>query len=74
LTICGFSVEACLEREILVMRGLMMALFALDFPGHDGNLRANHWAGRVGVPFLSGVNSRTTTAKTITTKTTAKTV
>ena len=56
------------------MRGLMMALFALDFPGHDGNLRANHWAGRIGVPFLSGVNSGTTKAKTITTKTTAKTV
>ena len=52
------------------MRGLMMALFALDFPGQDGALKANHWAGRIGVPFLSS----TTTAKTITTKTTAKTV
>ena len=51
------------------MRGLMMALFALDFPGHDGNLRANHWAGRIGVPFLSS----TTTAKS-STKTTGKTV
>ncbi|MEP9387293.1 hypothetical protein [Mesorhizobium sp. KR9-304] len=52
------------------MRGLMMALFALDFPGHSGTFRANHWAGRIGVPFVSS----TTTAKTITTKTTAKTV
>ncbi len=52
------------------MRGLMMALFALDFPGHDGALKANHWAGRIGMPFLS---SNTTKAKTIT-KTTGKTV
>ena len=52
------------------MRGLMTALFALDFPGHDGHLRANHWAGRIGVPFPSGT---TTTAKS-STKTTGKTV
>ena len=26
------------------MRGLLMALLAFDFPGHN----ANHWAGRVG--------------------------
>jgi len=51
------------------MRGLMMALFALDFPGHGGSLNANHWAGRIGVPFLSSM----TKTKTIT-KTTAKTV
>ena len=51
------------------MRGLMMALFALDFPGHGGTLRANHRAGRIGAPFLSGM----TKTKTIT-KTTAKTV
>ena len=56
------------------MRGLMMALFALDFPGHDGSLKANHRAGRIGVPFLSRISSGTTTAKTITTKTTVKTV
>jgi hypothetical protein len=55
------------------MRGLMMALFALDFPGHDGSLKANHWAGRIGMPFLSNANSSATTAKTITKKT-AKTV
>jgi hypothetical protein len=55
------------------MRGLMMALFALDFPGHGGVLRANHWAGRIGVPFLSDAVSGTTRAKTIT-KTTGKTV
>lgn len=56
------------------MRGLMMALFALDFPGHNGSLSANHWAGRLGAPFLSDAVSGTTKAKTITTKTTGKTV
>jgi len=70
LTIWGFRVKASREREFLVMRGLMMALFALDFPGHGGSPRANHWAGRIGVPFLSN----TTKAKTITKKTTGKTV
>ena len=50
------------------MRGLTMALLALDLPGHDGN----HRAGRVGVSSLSGLDS-STTAKTITKKT-AKTV
>jgi hypothetical protein len=73
LTICRFPVKASRERDFLVMRGLMMALFALDFPGHDGSLKANHWAGRIGVPFLSGAVSRTTKARTIT-KTTGKTV
>jgi hypothetical protein len=57
------------EREFLVMRGLVMALFALDVPGNGGSLKANHWAGRIGVPFLSS----STKAKTIT-KTTGKTV
>ena len=52
------------------MRGLMMALFALDLPGQDGAQKANHRAGRISVPFLSDV---TTKAKTIT-KTTGKTV
>lgn len=52
------------------MRGLTMALLALDFPGQD----ANHRAGRIGVPFLSNAVSGTTKAKTITTKTTGKTV
>lgn len=50
------------------MRGLVMALFALDFPGNGASLKANRWAGRIGVPFLSAK------AKTITTKTTGKTV
>jgi hypothetical protein len=58
---------------IWTMRGLVMALFALDFPGHDGSLKANHWAGRIGVPFQSSTNPDNTTAKTITKKT-AKTV
>ena len=52
------------------MRGLTMALLALDFPGHGGNRRA----GRFGVPFLSNAVSGTTKAKTITIKTTGKTV
>jgi hypothetical protein len=69
LTISGFPVKASREREFWTMRGLMMALFALDFPGHGGSLKANHWAGRIGVPFLSSM----TKTKTIT-KTTAKTV
>jgi hypothetical protein len=73
LTICGFTVKASHEREFWTMRGLLMALFALDFPGHDGRLRANHWAGRLGAPILPHADSVTTTAKT-TTKTTRKTV
>lgn len=52
------------------MRGLVMALLALDFPGNGGTLRANHWAGRIGVPFPSSGN----TAKSITKTTTSKTV
>ena len=51
------------------MRGLAMALFALDVPGNGGAVNANHWAGCLGVPFLSA-----TTPKTTTKKTTAKTV
>jgi hypothetical protein len=51
------------------MRGLVMALFALDFPGSDGSLKASHWAGRIGAPFLFP----TTTTKA-STKKTAKTV
>ena len=47
------------------MRGLMMALFALDFPGHGGSLKANHWAGRIGVPFLYSRTTTKTTAKTV---------
>jgi hypothetical protein len=48
------------------MRGLLMALFAFDFPGHDGNLRGNprahHWAGRV----IASSRITKTTAKTTT--------
>ena len=73
LTISGFAVKASREREFWTMRGLVMALFALDFPGHDGSLKANHWAGRIGVPFQSSAISGDTTAKTIIKKT-AKTV
>ena len=50
------------------MRGLVMALLALDFPGHDGKLRANHLAGRT----IASPRITKTTAKT--TKTTGKTV
>lgn len=40
------------------MRGLLMALFAFDFPGHD----ANHRAGRGAASLLS---AKTTTTKTV---------
>lgn len=55
------------------MRGLAMALLAFDVPGFGGTLSGGHWAGRIGVPFPSIANTGTTT-KTITKKTTAKTV
>jgi hypothetical protein len=48
------------------MRGLVMALLARDVPGNGGV--SHHRAGRFVVPFLS------TATKTITKKTTAKTV
>jgi len=50
------------------MRGLAMALLAFDVPGFGGTLTGNHWAGRIGMSFLS------TKTKTISKKTTAKTV
>jgi hypothetical protein len=49
------------------MRGLMMALLAFDFPGHD----ANHWAGRVAA---SPRSSKTKLLAKVTGKTTTKTV
>jgi len=56
------------------MRGLVMALFALDFPGSDGSLKASHWAGRIGAPFLSRTTTSLTTTGKASTKKTAKTV
>jgi hypothetical protein len=56
------------------MRGLVMALFALDFPGNNGALDANHWAGRFGVPFLSATTKTRTITKTTFAKKTGKTV
>ncbi len=56
------------------MRGLVMALLALDLPGSDGAMKANRRAGGFGAPFLSIASSGTTKAKTIATKTTGKTV
>lgn len=50
------------------MRGLAIALLAFDVPGFGGALRGNDRAGRLGMSFLS------TKTKTITKKTTAKTV
>ncbi|MER9299857.1 hypothetical protein NKI38_25640 [Mesorhizobium sp. M0621] len=46
------------------MRGLLMAVLAFDFPGHN----AHHWAGRVGAsPRSSKISgSSKTTAKTTT--------
>ena len=43
------------------MRGLMMALFAFDFPGHN----ASHWAGRVGASARFTKTTAKTTAKTV---------
>lgn len=42
------------------MRGLLMALFALDFPGHDANR-----AGRERVSFRSTKTTAKATAKTV---------
>jgi len=47
------------------MRGLLMALFAFDFPGHDGNLRANHWAGRATASSRITKTMAKTTVKTV---------
>lgn len=43
------------------MRGLLMALFAFDFPGHN----ANHWAGRTAASFRFTKTMAKTTAKTV---------
>ncbi|MER8375980.1 hypothetical protein [Mesorhizobium sp. M1406] len=46
------------------MRGLLMAVLAFDFPGHD----AHHWAGRV------GASPRFSSKTAFLAKTTTKTV
>ncbi len=43
------------------MRGLLMAFFAFDFPGHD----ANHRAGREGVSLRSAKTTAKATTKTV---------
>jgi hypothetical protein len=43
------------------MRGLLMALFAIDFPGHN----AHHWAGRVDASSRSSKTTAKTTVKTV---------
>ncbi|WP_281004926.1 hypothetical protein [Mesorhizobium kowhaii] len=43
------------------MRGLLMAVLAFDFPGHN----ANHWAGRVGASPRSTKTMAKTTTKTV---------
>ena len=40
------------------MRGLLMALFAFDFPGHAGG-------GRRALPFSTKAKTTKTTAKTV---------
>ncbi len=52
------------------MRGLVMALLAIDFPGHGGS----HRAGRAAASVLSDPIGAFTTTKATITKTTAKTV
>lgn len=43
------------------MRGLLMALFAFDFPGHD----ANHRAGREAFSLRSTKTTAKTTTKMV---------
>ncbi|PWK76039.1 hypothetical protein C8K44_10224 [Aminobacter sp. AP02] len=43
------------------MRGLLMALFAFDFPGHN----ANHCAGRGAASLLSTKTMAKMTTKTV---------
>jgi hypothetical protein len=45
----------------LFMRGLLMALFAFDFPGHDSNRRA----GRERASFRSTKTTAKATTKTV---------
>lgn len=43
------------------MRGLLMALLAIDFPGHN----ARHWAGRVGASACFSKTTAKMTTKTV---------
>jgi hypothetical protein len=56
------------------MRGLAMALLALEVPGNGAVVLANHRAGNLGAPILPESGAVTGETKSITKKTTAKTV
>jgi hypothetical protein len=59
LTLSPNGVKAGSEQDIFPMRGLLMALFAFDFPGHK---------------TAGGVAARLSSTKTTAKKTTATTV
>lgn len=59
LTLYANRVKARIERDRHSMRGLLMALLAFDFPGH------NHGAGRVGASYRSSKTMAKTTTKTV---------
>jgi hypothetical protein len=61
LTIRRFPLKPAANGILLTMRGLLMALFAFDFPGHD----ANHRAGRVCASVRFTKTTAKTTAKTV---------
>ncbi|CAN7260621.1 hypothetical protein LJR234_001232 [Mesorhizobium amorphae] len=61
LTLYANRVKARIERDRHSMRGLLMALLAFDFPGHN----ANHCAGRVGASPRSSKTMAKTTTKTV---------
>jgi hypothetical protein len=61
LTLYANRVKARFERDRFSMRGLLMALLALDTPSHN----ANHWAGRVGASPRSSKTMAKTTTKTV---------
>jgi len=58
LTLYANRVKARSERDHFSMRGLLMALLAFDFPGHD-------LAGRVGASLRSRKTMAKTTTKTV---------
>ncbi|TPN83666.1 hypothetical protein FJ987_29980 [Mesorhizobium sp. CU2] len=61
MTLSANRVKARVERDRYSMRGLLMALLALDAP----SLNANHWAGRFGASARSSKTTAKTTTKTV---------
>jgi hypothetical protein len=59
LTLCPNRVKGSREQDFM-MRGLLMALFAFDFPGHDCDR-----AGRERASFRSTKTTAKATTKTV---------